>query len=76
MSANMASDQATVKPKCTSGSKWTGKEPGTQMTEFFETVSGAFLFFGPFIALAAWSAIFGADSRPGIDDSGPRRWMP
>jgi len=33
------------------------------------------LFIGPFIALAIAALAFGVDSRPGIDDRGPRRWM-
>jgi hypothetical protein len=46
------------------------------MTDFLEVATVALLFFGPFIVLAAAAVIFGVDSRPGIDDSGPRRWMP
>jgi hypothetical protein len=46
------------------------------MSDFFETVSGAFLFFVPFIVLAVGAVMFGVDSRPGIDDRGPHRWMP
>jgi hypothetical protein len=46
------------------------------MADILGPATAAFLFIGPFIVLAAAAAIFGVDSRPGIDDRGPRRWMP
>ena len=46
------------------------------MSEFLGAVGPAFLFFGPLIVFAFWAVTFGVDSRPGIDDTGPRRWMP
>jgi hypothetical protein len=38
--------------------------------------TAAVLFIGPFVVLAVAALIFGVDSRPGIDDRGPHRWMP
>jgi hypothetical protein len=35
----------------------------------------AVLFIGSFLALGAAAITFGVDSRPGIDDAGPHRWM-
>jgi hypothetical protein len=52
------------------------KGPGIEMTDFLGIATAAFLFFGPFIVLAAAAVIFGVDSRPGIDDGGSHRWMP
>jgi hypothetical protein len=46
------------------------------MSDLLGAATAAFLFFGPFIVLAVWAVMFGVDSRPGIDDEGPRRWMP
>ena len=46
------------------------------MTDFLGAAAAAFLFFAPIIVLAVWAVVFGVDSRPGIDDSGPRRWIP
>jgi hypothetical protein len=37
--------------------------------------TAAFLFIGAFIVLAIGALTVGVDSRPGIDDGGPRRWM-
>ena len=71
----MAMKQSTVKHRLAGWTKWTGKDQ-IEMADILGPVTGAFLFFGPFIVLAVLAAIFGVDSRPGIDDSGPRRWMP
>jgi hypothetical protein len=46
------------------------------MTDFLAAATAALIFIGPFVVLAVWAVIFGVDSRPGIDDSGPRRWTP
>jgi hypothetical protein len=71
----MGEKQSTVKPVVHWITKWTGKDQ-IEMADILGPATGAFLFFGPFIVLAAAAAIFGVDSRPGIDDNGPRRWMP
>jgi hypothetical protein len=44
-------------------------------SDFFAATTAAILFIGPFVALAIAALAFGVDSRPGIDDRGPRRWM-
>jgi hypothetical protein len=46
------------------------------MADILGPATAAFLFIGPFIVLGVAAVIFGVDSRPGIDDTGPRRWMP
>ena len=46
------------------------------MTDFLGVASVAFLFIGPLVVLAVAAILFGVDSRPGIDNNGPRRWMP
>jgi hypothetical protein len=46
------------------------------MMDFLGIAAPALLFIGPFIVVAIGAALFGVDSRPGIDDAGPRRWMP
>jgi hypothetical protein len=72
----MSVDQATVKPQTRSRGKWTGKGQVIEMTvDFLGAAIAAFLFIGPFVALAVAAITFGVDSRPGIDDRGPRRWM-
>jgi hypothetical protein len=38
--------------------------------------AAAFLFIGAFTVLVFGALTVGVDSRPGIDDDGPRRWMP
>jgi hypothetical protein len=43
--------------------------------DFFGAAVAAFLFIGPFIALAVAAITFGVDSRPGVDDRGPHRWI-
>jgi hypothetical protein len=71
----MGFEQSTVKPLVTNGQvDWKGS--GIEMTDFLGAAAPAFLFIGPFIVLAIGAALFGVDSRPGIDDAGPRRWMP
>jgi hypothetical protein len=44
--------------------------------DLLAATTAAVLFIGPFIALAIAALAFGVDSRPSIDDRGPRRWMP
>ena len=54
---------------------WKGS--GIDMSvDLLSAAAAAFLVIGPFVALALASITFGVDSRPGIDDRGPRRWMP
>ena len=54
---------------------WKGS--GNEMTvDLVGAATAAFLFIGAFIVLAVGALTVGVDSRPGIDDGGPRRWMP
>ena len=76
MRANMRIEQSTVKAHVVTQRKWTGKDQGTEMTlDLFAATTAVILFIGPFVALAIAALAFGVDSRPGIDDRGPRRWM-
>ncbi len=76
MRANMHNRQSNVKATGGDHEKWTGKDQGTEMTlDLFATATAVILFIGPFVALAIAALAFGVDSRPGIDDRGPRRWM-
>jgi hypothetical protein len=76
MHANMRIKQSTVKAHVVTQGKWTGKDQRTEMTlDLFAATAAVILFIGPFIALAIAALAFGVDSRPGIDDRGPRRWM-
>jgi len=72
----MRERQSNVKATWMTKRKWTGKDQGTEMTlDLVATTTAVILFFGPFVALAIAALAFGVDSRPGIDDRGPRRWM-
>jgi|RhiMetdeSRZDD1v2_1073273.scaffolds.fasta_scaffold68132_3 hypothetical protein len=76
MRANMRIRQSNVKATVVTKRKWTGKDQGTEMTlDLFAATAAAILFIGPFVALAIAALAFGVDSRPTIDDRGPRRWM-
>jgi hypothetical protein len=43
--------------------------------DLFAATTAVILFIGPFVAVAIAALALGVDSRPGIDDRGPRRWM-
>jgi len=43
--------------------------------DLLAAITAAMLLIGPFVALAIAAVAFGVDSRPSIDDRGPRRWM-
>jgi hypothetical protein len=76
MRANMRIRQSNVKAILATKGKWTGKDQETEMTlDLIAASTVAILFIGPFVALAIAAVSFGVDSRPGIDDRGPRRWM-
>jgi hypothetical protein len=76
MRANMGIRQSNVKAHGNDRGKWTGKDQGNEMTlDLIAAGTAAILFIGPFVALAIAALAFGVDSRPGIDDRGPRRWM-
>jgi hypothetical protein len=76
MHANMRIEQSTVKTHEVTEGKWTGKDQGAEMTlDLFAATTAGIVFIGPFVALAIAALAFGVDSRPGIDDRGPRRWM-
>lgn len=44
-------------------------------SDFFAATTAVIVFIAPFVALAIAALAFGVDSRPGIDDRGPRRSM-
>lgn len=77
MHANMHNRQSTVKPDVvTVGRSGLERIRETEMTfDLFAATTAAIVFIGPFVALAVAALAFGVDSRPGIDDRGPRRWM-
>jgi hypothetical protein len=43
--------------------------------DLFAATTAVILFIGALVALAIAARAFGVDSRPRIDDRGPRRWM-
>jgi hypothetical protein len=48
----------------------------TVLTATIQFVIVAIVFIAPFLILALAAVAFGADSRPGIDEPGPHRWVP
>jgi len=76
MRANMRTRQSNVKATGVTERKWTGKDQATEMTlDLIAASTAAILFIGPFVGLAIAALAVGVDSRPTIDDRGPRRWM-
>jgi hypothetical protein len=56
-----------------------GLERTREMTDLSgaaELATAAIVFFAAFVTFALAAIAFGADSRPTIDDTRPRRWMP
>ena len=60
--------------------RWTGSATGKEgyekmIEQFVAALAGAITIIGPFAAVAYLAYRFGADSRPGVDDTDRRSWL-
>lgn len=62
------------------GAGWTGDATGKEgyekmIEQIVAVLAVAAVIIGPFVAVAYLAYRFGADSRPGIDDTDRRPWL-